>query len=151
MIVDTSGGHEVAFVSGIDEHAAGVSLAAEHGDGSNVAILERHAFFAVEPFVAMDGDLVFFDEVLEDLFGDAGFENPHRAFLAIDGAIALAFVAILFLGLPLPGLVLVVVEEDAVIELAGESADDFFFAGVSPAESAGAEAAEVFVGGDDDD
>ena len=44
-----------------------------------------------------------------------------------------------------------VLQIDAVVEVAGESADDGFIAGVGPAESAAGEAAEVFVGPDEDD
>ena len=53
--------------------------------------------------------------------------------------------------LPLPRLGLVVVLPDAVVELAGEAADDGLVAGVGEPEAAAGEAAEVLVGPDDDD
>ena len=51
-------------------------------------------FGAVEPLVTVDGDVVLFDEVFEDLFGGVGFEDPHGAVGAVDGGGALAFVAV---------------------------------------------------------
>ena len=80
-----------------------------------------------------------------------GFENPHGAVVAVDGLGTLTFVAVFGLLLPFPGLALVVVQPDAVVEVPGEAADDFLFAGIGPAEATGTEAAKVFVGGDDDD
>ena len=150
-VADLGGGHEVPFVGGVDEHSGRVGGAGEGFNGEDAAVLEFDAVGAVEPFVAEDGDVVFADEVLEDLFGDVWFEDPHGAGVAVGGGGALAPVAVFGLFLPIPGLVLVVVEVNAVVEVAGEAADDFLSAGIGPAEAAGAEAAEMFVGADDED
>jgi len=150
-VADLGGGHEVTFVGGVDEHAGRVGGAGEGLDGEDAAILEFDAVGALEPFVAEDGDIVFADEVFEDLFGDVWFEDPHGAGAAVGGRGALALVAVFGLFLPVPGLVLIVVEVNAVVEVAGEAADDLLSAGIGPAEAAGAEAAEMFVGADDED
>lgn len=79
---------------------------------------------------------MFADEVFEDFFGGVGFEDPHGAVLAVHGGRALAAVAVVgFLLLP-PRIGPVVVLPDAVVEIAGDAADDGFVAGIGPAEAA---------------
>jgi len=94
--------------------------------------------------------MVFADEILEHLLGDVRFEDPHGAVFAVNRRGALSFVAVLLFFLPAPGLRAVVVLPDAVVELAGEAADHGFIAGVGKAKAAAGEAAQVFVGADDD-
>lgn len=154
VVVDAGGGDEVALVGGVDEHLAVVGFAgegADRGDACAVFGFGDAVFGAVEPLVTVDGDVVLFDEVFEDLFGGVGFEDPHGAVGAVDGGGALAFVAVAGAVLPGPVFLIVVVEPEAVVELAGEAADDGFVAGVGEAEAAGGESAEVLVGADDDD
>lgn len=150
VVVDASGGHEVAFVGGVDEHFAGVGFAAEHGDLGDAGAVFFDTFVTVEPFVAVDGDVEFFDVVFVNGFSDAGFEDPHGAVFAVHGWCALAFVAVFFAFLPFPGFGFLVVFPDAVVEVAGEAADDGFVACVGEAEAARGEAAEVFIWADDD-
>ena len=57
---------------------------------------------AVERGVAVDGDVVFADEVFEDIFSGVGFEDPHGALGAVDGWGALALVAVVGWGLERP-------------------------------------------------
>ena len=121
---DAGGGHEVAFVGGVDEHGAGVCLAGEHGEAWDAGVFFEDAAVAVEPLVAEYGDVVFFDEAFEDALGDAGLEYPHGAVLAVHGRGALAFVSVFGFLLLLPGGVFLVLQIDAVVEVAGESADD---------------------------
>ena len=108
-------------------------------------------FAAVEPLVAIDGDLMLPDEILEDLLGDVRLEDPHRALRAVDGRRALPLVAVLLALLPLPRLGLVVVLPDAVVELARQAADDRLVAGVGEPEAAARQPAEMPVRADDDD
>ena len=149
--VDASGGHEVAFVGGVEEHFAGVGFAIEGGDGGDAGAVFFDAGGAVEEGLADDGDVEFFDPVVVDAFGDMRFEDPGALGGVVEGGVALAFVAVFGAFLLPPVFVSLVVEPGAVVELAGEAADDVFVAGVGPAEAAGGEAAEVFVRGDDDD
>ena len=109
-----------------------------------------HAPLAVEPLVADHRDAVLGDEILEDLLGHVRLEDPHRAGRAVDGRRALAAVAVLRPLLPPPGLRPLVVLPDAVVELAGQAADDCLVAGVGPAQAAAGEPAQVPVGRDDD-
>lgn len=80
-----------------------------------------------------------------------GFKNPGALLGVINGGVALTFVAILLAFLLTPGGVILVMLPGAMIELAGKASDDFFFAGVRPAETTRGKAAEVFIRGDNDD
>lgn len=113
VISDAGGGHEVALVGGVDEHLPGVGLAAEGGDRSDAGCGFFHAGGAVEPFVADDGDLILADEVLENLLGSGGLEDPRGAVFAVDGGRALALVAVFGFLLPAPRIGAVVVLPDA--------------------------------------
>src|SRR5262249_45578958 len=106
---------------------------------------------AVEPFVAVDGNLVFPDQLLKNLFCDVRLENPHRALLAVDRRRALPLIAIFVALFPLPGRGLVITLPNAVVKLAGQSADDGFVASVSESQTAAGEAAQMLVRRDDDD
>jgi hypothetical protein len=150
MIIDTGGGHEIAFVSGVDKHAADVFFPAMHGDGTNATGFLDNAFGAIEPLIAIDGNLMFGDQLFEDLFGDVGFENPHGALGAIDGGSPLAFVAVFFWFLPAPGFGLLIMRPDAMVKFAGETADDGLIASIGKAEATTGKAAKMFVGGEDD-
>ena len=63
-------GHEVSLVAGVDENAAHVALAAEHGDGVNPSVRLLDTFFTIEPLIAMDGNLVLdcdsFEEAMQE-------------------------------------------------------------------------------------
>ena len=143
VVGDAGGGEEVAFVGGVEEHFSGESFSGEGGDGGDFGTGFVDPVFAVEQFVAVDGDVEFLDEGFEGLFGDVRFEDPHGVvFLAVAGV---------FVGLLVePGGGLVVVFFETLVEVSGESADGVFVAGIGPAESAAGESAEVFVGGDND-
>ena len=149
VVADSGGGHEVAFVGGVDEDFSLVDCSGKGGDLGDAAVGHFDAGFSVEPFVAVDGDVVFADVVFEDALGDAGLEHPHATVFCIDGAGSGAGEVVLFL--PAPGVGFLVVLEDALVEVTGESADGAFLSGVGPAESAGGESAKVLVRGDDDD
>ena len=97
------------------------------------------------------GIVVLGDKVLEDLLGDVGLEDPHGSRVAVDGRGALTLVAVVLAVLPAPGVVVLVVLVDAMVELAGEAADGVLAAAVGPAEATAGEPAEVDVGGDDHD
>lgn len=99
----------------------------------------------------MHGNAVLADQVLEDPLGHMRFEDPHGPLVAVDRGRALAAVAIAFALLPAPGVGLVVVLPDPVVELAREPADDALVASVGPAQAAARESAEVAVGAHDDD
>ena len=102
-VTDASGSHQVAFIGGVDEHAASKATFAQRGDGKDAAILFLDPLGSVEPFVAFDDQLVFLHIIFEDLFGDRRFKDPHRSFRGVHGDRALAFIAELFLGFVLPG------------------------------------------------
>ena len=146
VVVEAGGGHEVALVGGIEKHFPRVRFAAESGDRGDARAGFFHALLAVEPFVADDRELEFAHEILEDVFGHVGLEDPHGAIDAVHGGRALAFVAVFGFLLLAPSGGLVVVLPDAVVEIAGEAADDGFVAGVGEAEAAGGKTTEVFIG-----
>src|SRR5262245_19171198 len=143
--------HQIALVGRVDEHFAGVTFAAERRDRGDAGAVLLHAILAVEPFVAMDGDLVFPDQLFKNLFCDVRLEDPHRALLAVDRRRALPFIAIFFALLPLPGRGLVIKLPDAMVKLARQPADDRFVASVSESQTAAGEAAQMLVRRDDDD
>ena len=130
---------------------AGVGLAVERRDGDDAVALLLDALLAIEPGVADDRDLRFLDPGFEDLLGDVRLEDPHGAAGFVERFGALALVAVLLPLLPSPGLGLVVVLPDAMIELARKAADHGLVAGVGPAEAAGGEAAEMLLRADHDD
>ena len=151
VVVHPGSGQQVALIGGVQKHFAVVGLAIQRGDGGDAGSVFFDTLFAVEVGLAHHRDVQFFDPVVVDALGDVGFENPGALLRVIDGGVALAFVAVFVSFLLTPGGVFLVVLPGAMIELAGQAADDFFFAGVRPAETAGGKAAEVFVRGDDDD
>ena len=150
VIRDAGGRHQIAFVAGVDEHSASIRLATEHGDRDDPAVLFLDAAGAVEPSVAMDGDLLLGDEIFKDLLGRVWLEDPHRPLVSVDGRRALAAIAVFGSLLPFPGVIVLIVPPDAVIELPGQTADDLLAAGVGPAEPAGRQTAQMRVGADQD-
>src|SRR5262245_5869462 len=136
VIIDAGGGHQVALVSGVDEHLPRVAFAAERHDRSDAGAVFFHAVLAVEPLVAVNNDLMLLDQILEDLFGDVRLENPHRALLAVNRRRALPLIAIFLALLPRPGRGLVIMFPDAVVELARQPANDGFVASVREAQTA---------------
>ena len=151
MVADARGGEQVAFIGRVDEHLPGELLAGEHRDLGDASVGEAHALGAVEPLVAEDGQAELLHVILEDFLGHARFEDPHRALVLVHRDGALTLVAELRGLLPLPGLRLLILDPDAVIEVAGETADDGLVARVGVAQAGAAQAAEVDVGADDDD
>ncbi len=134
---------QIALVGGVDEHLSLIDIAVERGDCGDAAVIPGDTLLAFEPLVAVHGDPVFLDPVFEDRFRHVRFEDPHRAFRAVDGGIALSAVAILPGFLPLPRLRFLIGQPHPVIEIARQAADDRLVAGIRPAEAAGAEAAEM--------
>jgi hypothetical protein len=150
VVIDAGGRHEVALVGGVDEHPPGIRAARERRDRLNSWASLADARLTIEPLVADDLDAVLGDELLEDPFGDVRLEDPHRAGRAVDGGRALAAIAEGRPFLPSPGLGPLVVPPDTVVELAGQAADNVLVAGVSHAEAAARQPAQVPVGRDDD-
>ena len=145
-------GHKVAFVSRVDKDFTDERFPGKRRNRADRRALFDDAFFAVKAFVFEDGNLIFGDEIFEHLLGDVGFEDPHRFGFVVDTASALARDAVLTRHfLERPSVVVLVVEPKSVVEFARQPADDGSVAGVGGAESAAREAAEVFVGRDDDD
>ena len=130
MVAHARGGKQVAFIGRVDEHLAGKRLAGKHGDLSDTAAVDAHALGAVEPFVAENRQAVFLHVIFKDFLGHAGFEDPHCPFVLIHRHGALAFVAEGFRALPGPGLLLLVLDPDAVVEVTSQTADDGLVAGV---------------------
>jgi hypothetical protein len=83
--VDAGGGHEVAFVGGVEEHFTGVGFAVEGGDGGDAGAVFFDASGAVEEGFADDWDVEFFDPVVINAFGDVGFEDPGALGGVVDG------------------------------------------------------------------
>src|SRR5215471_2840242 len=151
VVINARSSHQVALVGRVDEHFAGVTFAAERRDRGQVGAVLLHAILAVEPFVAMDGDLVFPDQLFKNLFCDVRLEDPHRALLSVNRRRALPLIAILLALLPLPGRGSVIMLPDAAVKLARQTADDRFVASVSETQTAAGEAAQMLVRRDDDD
>src|SRR5688572_33305918 len=99
----------------------------------------------------MDWDLVLADQIFKSLFGDVRLKDPHGALRAVDGGSALAFVPILFALLPFPRLGFLVVQPDAMIEFARQSADHSLVARVGKTKPTAGKTAKVFVRADNDD
>ena len=150
VVAHSGGGHEVAFVGGIDEDFSDEFVAVEGGEGEDLSAVFLDAFLAVEPGITHDCDLVLGDVLVEDFFGDMGFEDPHRVVAGAVAALAFLDGAELFLRLLTPGFGVVVVGFDALIELAREPADAAGVTVIGPTESTAAESAEVLVGADHD-
>ncbi|OQB36776.1 MAG: hypothetical protein BWY09_01801 [Candidatus Hydrogenedentes bacterium ADurb.Bin179] len=110
--------HEVAFIGGVNEHAAGVGIAGQGGKGDNAIALLDHAFSPVQPFIPVHRDFKFSHDFLEDLFRHVGLEHPHGAVLAVHGRHALAPVPEGFSFLPAPRLLPLVLFPDPVVEIA---------------------------------
>src|SRR5690606_35996545 len=98
---------------------------------------------------AMHGNLVFADEVLENGLRHMGFEAPGGAVVIVDGMARPGFGEVVVEGLPPPGLGPGVMLPDALIELAGQSANGRLVTGVRRAESSARPSAEVLVGAHD--
>ena len=135
MIRNSGCGHEVAFVGRVDENLSSEGLTREHCNRDDSAIVEADAFGAIEPFIAKDGDSEFFHVIFEDLLGDAGFEDPHGALFLVHGHRALPLIAEGFALLVHPGFGLLIVLPDAVVEVAGEAADDGFISAIRVAQT----------------
>ena len=148
MVADTGRGQEVALVGRVDEHLPLEGFSGQHRDLGDTSLDDAYALGAIEPFVAQDAQVEFLNIVLEDLLGHARFKDPHRPLVLVHGHRALALVAELLGLLPLPGGGLLIFHPDAVIEVAGQTADDGFIACIGVAQSAAAEAAEMDIGSD---
>jgi hypothetical protein len=118
--------HEVAFVGGVDEDGSfegGAFCGAKAEDA--VAIL-IHGFVLGDLLVQVDMDAGFLQPLVQDAFGDAGFEGPGGG--------------------------LAVVAAGAFEELAGDAADQVFLAvHVGAAEPTGEHPADVTAGFDERD
>src|SRR5262249_22282971 len=102
VVIHTRRRHQVALVGRVNEHFARLAFAGELRDRGDASAVFLHAFFAVEPFVAMDGNLVFPDQLFKTLFGDVRLENPHVALHAVNSRRALPLISISLALLPLP-------------------------------------------------
>ena len=146
VVTHTRCRHEVAFVGDIEKHFSEMRRAAQGGDRNQCRAVFFHTVAAVQPFIAIHGDLLFGDEALEDLFGHVGFENPHRAILATDRRAALALVAVLLARLPFPRIVILVMLPDAVVKLARQAADGRLVSGIGRSQPPTAQPAEMLIG-----
>src|SRR5262245_13612702 len=151
VIIDARRRHEIAFVSGVDEHFAGVSLPTEHRNGLDPRAGLLHASGAVEPLVALHGNPEVLHIVLEHLLRRVRLEYPHRALRAVDGGCALPLVAILLLRLPPPRFRTLVMFPDAMIKIARQPSDDRLVSRVGEAKPAARQAAQMFVWANDHD
>src|SRR5215470_4887244 len=136
VVIHTRGPHQVALVGRVDEHLPRIAPAAERRDRGQAGAVLLHAILAIEPFVAMDGNSILFDQFLEDLFSDVRLEDPHRATLAVNRRRALPLIAIFLALLPLPCRGLFITLPDTMVKLARQPADDSFVASVSESQSA---------------
>jgi len=149
VVGDARGRHEVAFIRGVQEHPGAIGFAAEHSDRCNAAAVFADALRAIEPLVAMDGESCARRRGLRTPVRRHGASKIHivRSVPSI-AAVPCPRLAIFGLLLPLPDAVLLVVSPDAMVELAGQTPDDFLAARVGPAEPAGRETAQVLLGTD---
>src|SRR6185312_3466591 len=115
-------GHEVAFVTAVDEDAGGEGIAVFHPDGGEARALFGDGVVFEKALVFEESDAGALQHLAEDVFGDVRLVEPGNV-LSEGGD--------------------VVVFADAVVELVGVAADDFFFAVVGPTEAAGYHAADV--------
>src|SRR4051794_39429311 len=130
VVFNSRGSHQIAFISGVDEHLAAIRFAAQSANRSDSSAGFSNSTAAIEPFIARHWNLIFAHEAFEDLFRDVRFEDPHGALGAVDCGSALSFISILRLFLPIPGHGFLVMLPDAMVEFSGEAADDRLVAGV---------------------
>ena len=149
VVLDAGRGHEIALVGRVDEHPSRVRPSAQHPDGRDAAAVLGDAMRSIQPFIAMNGNLVLAHERFEDLLRHVRLEDPHRPLLAVDGGCALALVAVFLAALPLPRVRTLILLPDAVIELARQAADHRLVAGVGESQPAAGQPAQVCVGPDD--
>ena len=149
--LDSRRGDQVAFVGGIDEHLSRVGFSVQCLNEFDATILLLDSLFPIQPSVANDGDVVFGQHLIEDVFGDVWFKHPHRCLVIVTGPVPLGAVAVLLSRLEFPGRVVLVVLVDAVVEVLREATNHPFIAGVGPTESATGQAAQMFVGRNHDD
>ncbi len=116
-VVDTGPGHQIAFVTGINEDLADEGLPALGGDRDDPGAVPGHAVFQVQPLPFEDGDLGVSGPVVVDLLGDVRLE--------------------------LPGFGKVIVFAQPPVELARKPANCLLIADVGCAQAAGTDPAEV--------
>ncbi|OQB99637.1 MAG: hypothetical protein BWX80_03624 [Candidatus Hydrogenedentes bacterium ADurb.Bin101] len=137
--------HEVAFIGGVNEHAALIRVTGKGDNRHDTVAFLNHALSPVQPFLPVHGDVEFGHNVLEDPLGHMGLKHPHGAVLAVHGRHALAPVPEGFAFLPAPRLLPLVLFPDPVVKVAGQAADDRLVARIRKAEPAAGQSAQVFV------
>src|SRR5690606_28881108 len=110
VIAHTSGGHEIPFIGCVDEYCAGKGLSRKRLDGGNPTFFHGNTVLTVQPFIAENLEFIFFYQILKDMFGRVGLEDPHRPVFTIYSGGALSFVSVLRLFLPSPRAGLVVMK-----------------------------------------
>ena len=134
-------GHQVTFVTGVDEHAASKPSARFHRDFDDAPARQLYSALEVETRRNVDGDLVFPQKVLKHLKRHFGFERPP------DGRIVCPARRpgrdILITLLKLPVTVIGVLPGDALIEFAGQSPNYDLPAHIGGSQSAAGKAAQV--------
>lgn len=150
-VIDAGRGHQITFVGRVDKDLSPIRFAVGHLDRFDLRSRFDDAPLAIEPAVPVNGDLVFRDILLEDLFRDMGFEDPLRPLALVDRRGPLTAIAVGLASLLPPRGVIGVMFPNAVIKIPRQPADDTLVAGIGEAQPAAAEASEVFFGADDRD
>ena len=117
VVADASLCHEVPFVSCIDKDSRFERTPALHDDVRNSRTLFDHATFKIQPLSKDDRYFCLGNHVVEDLGCHVRFKRPHRFFVFSP------IFEIGFAGLASPTFGCKVVFVDALVELAGQSAN----------------------------
>src|SRR5690606_40156013 len=124
MIGNACCSHQITFISSINEYFRFECLATKGFKRLNSRSFFQEPSFTVEPFIAQHLNLMLPDKIFENLLGNMGLEYPHRPFFAIHGSCALSPVSVFRLLLPLPCLVVLIMQINPVVKLAGQSPDN---------------------------
>jgi hypothetical protein len=135
-------GEQIALVGGIDEHFGAIAAAVFHDDfAQRGAVLDDAAAITAEALVGEDAQVGGGDHFGKHALCGGGLEGPFGVLVGVGAGLAVVLIFFRFLPFPVGGLA--VVGADALIELAGNAADDVFVADVRLAKSAGGETADV--------
>src|SRR5690606_17792610 len=102
VVAHASRGYKVSLIGRIDKHFALIGISAKRGERHDAAIPLPHTTFTIKPFVPPYIQLKLLHIILENLFGDMGFKDPHGPGIPIHGRSALTFIDVFHLLLPAP-------------------------------------------------
>ena len=137
-VADPGGGHQVAFVGGVDEHGGAEFQTAFHADRADPLALHRDAVFTVQPLLEQHRHFCFAQHLVEDGRSRVRLERPGGLFVrAVPPPLEL------FPAFPTPVLGVLIPLPQTVVELASHAADCLAAAGIRVAQPSGGQPTQV--------